>query len=140
MNIRPVIVIVLFFLFVGAVSAETFMPEEGLFAFREVEIIKINDVNFTIPTDFEEIASNDTFREFEFENEKINISVVDNGTVEKVNSNNTTVKSGKTMLGSVNGYLVDMNGTFTFSYHEDEKLVVISSKDMSLMMGVMGKD
>ena len=44
------------------------------------------------------------------------------------------------MFGSVEGYLVDKNGTYTFSYKEDEKLVVIKSKDMALMIGAMGKD
>lgn len=139
MRFRYLLIVVLFLVFVGAVSAETFMPDQGLFAFREVEIIEINDVNFTIPTDYEEIQSNNTFKEFKFKNDKLNISVVDNGTVDKVKSNKT-IKSGKTMLGSVDGYLVDRNGTYTFSYHEGDKLVVITSKDMSLMMGVMGKD
>ena len=44
------------------------------------------------------------------------------------------------MFGSVEGYLVDKNGTYTFSYTEDDKLVVVKSKDMSLMMGAIGKD
>jgi hypothetical protein len=44
------------------------------------------------------------------------------------------------MVGSQEGYLVDKNGTFTFSYKEGGKLVTIKSKDMALMMGAMGKD
>ena len=41
------------------------------------------------------------------------------------------------MLGSAEGYLIDDNGTYTFSYRADEKLVVIKSSDMSVMIGAM---
>jgi hypothetical protein len=44
------------------------------------------------------------------------------------------------MLGSVEGYLVDRNGSYTFSFFENETLVTVGSNDMTLMMGVIGKD
>lgn len=44
------------------------------------------------------------------------------------------------MFGSVEGYLVDRNGSYTFSFTEDGNLITVSSKDMSLMIGVIGKD
>lgn len=44
------------------------------------------------------------------------------------------------MLGSAEGYLVDNNGTYTFSYTLDDKLVIITSKDMSLMIGIIEKN
>ena len=44
------------------------------------------------------------------------------------------------MLGSVEGYLIDRNGTYAFSFMENNTLVTVSSKDMTLMMGVIGKD
>lgn len=141
MKIRYIIPILILFALVGTVSAETFTPDEGIFAFREVEIHEINGINFTVPTDYEVTFENSTQKDFKYGKDNLKISVTDNGTVKKVKENKTkNITSGKTMFGSVEGYLVDKNGTYTFSYKEDGKLVVIKSKDMALMIGAIGKD
>ena len=72
--------------------------------------------------------------------DKLKISVEKNGKIKKVNSTKK-VKAEKTMVGSVKGYLVDRNSTsYTFSYKEGKYLVVIKSKDLSLITGIIGKD
>ncbi len=141
MKIKYILPVLLLFALIACVSAESFMPNEGIFAFREVEIHEINGINFTVPTDYEVIFENSTQMDFRHDKDKLKISVDENAKVKKVKKNpSKNITSGKTMLGSVEGYLVDKNGTYTFSYKEDGKLVVIKSKDMSLMMGAIGKD
>ena len=76
---------------------------------------------------------------FDGNNNTLNISVVENGKIKEVNSTKN-VSVSETMLGSVEGYLVDRNGSYTFSFIENDTLVTVSSKDMTLMMGVIGKD
>lgn len=76
---------------------------------------------------------------FEGTNNTLNISVVENGEIKEVNSTKN-VTASQTMFGSVEGYLVDRNGSYTFSFTEDGNLITVSSKDMSLMIGVIGKD
>ena len=140
MKLRYIIPIFLIFAFVGFVSAETFTPESGIFAFKEVENTTVNGIDFTVPVDYKETFSNDTCKIFKKGKDKLKISVVKNGKVHKV-KNSKKVKSGSTFLGSVKGYLVDKNSiSYTFSYHEGKKLVVIKSKELPLIMGVMGKD
>jgi hypothetical protein len=125
----------------GCAAAETFMPEEGTFAFMQVETYDINGVNFTVPSDYDVDFENSTEMHFVHDKDKLKISVIDGGHVKKVKKNpSKKITSGKTMLGSVEGYLVDRNGTYTFSYKEDSKLVTIKARDMNLMMGAMGKD
>lgn len=141
MKLKYIIAPILLFALVACVSAQSFTPNEGIFAFKEVEIHDINGINFTVPTEYEVTFENSTQMDFKHGKDKLKISVVDNGTVKKVKENRTkNITSGKTMLGSVEGYLIDNNGTYTFSYKEDSKLVVIKSKDMALMMGAIGKD
>lgn len=141
MKLKYVLAIMLLFALIACVHAETFMPDEGIFAFREVETFEINGINFTVPTDYNVTYQGDTEMDFKHVKDKLKISVVKDGKIRKVkNDPSKNITSGKTMLGSVDGYLVDKNGTYTFSYKEDGKLVVIKSKDMALMMGVMGKD
>ena len=119
-------------------KCEKFTPESGTFAFREVEIFEINGINFTIPADYNITYENNTEMDFEHGKNKLNISVADNGTVEKVKKDmSKNITSGKTMLGSQKGYLVDKNGTYTFSYMKNDKLVVIKSENMPLMIGAM---
>ena len=114
--IAPIILLAL----VACVSAEPFTPNEGIFAFKEVEIHDVNGINFTVPTEYEVTFENSTQMDFKHGKDKLKISVVDNGTVKKVKENKTrNITSGKTMFGSVEGYLVDKNGTYTFSYKED---------------------
>ena len=141
MKFKYIIPLLLVFALIACVSAESFTPNEGIFAFREVEIHEINGVNFTVPTDYEITFENSTEMDFKHDKDKLKISVVDNGTVKKVKKNpSKNITSGKTMFGSIEGYLVDKNGTYTFSYKEDGKLVVIKSRDMALMMGAIGRD
>ena len=103
-----------------------------------VSVININGINFTVPTSYDVIFENGTEMDFKHDKDKLKISVVENGTVKKVKENKTrNITSGKTMFGAAEGYLVDKNGTYTFSYKQDDKLVVIKSKNMPLMIGAM---
>ncbi len=124
---------------IGFASAASYMPSEGNFAYMEVENHTLHDINFTVPTDFKLEDSSDDFLNFKNGKEKLKIMVEENGKIKKVNSTKK-VKSGKTMLGSQKGYLVDRNGSYTFSYKQGKYLVTIKSKSMPLMIGVMGKD
>lgn len=141
MNFKYILAILVLFALVGFVHAEAFTPNEGIFAYREVDVHEINGLNFTVPTDYKVTFENGTEMHFKHDADKLKISVVKDGKIKKVRKNpSKNVTSGKTMLGSQKGYLVDRNGTYTFSYREDGKLVVIKSRDMVLMMGAMGKD
>lgn len=141
MKFRYLLLAVLFFCVIACVHAEVYTPDEGIFAFREVETFEINGINFTVPTDYEPTFENETQMDFKNGKDKLKISVVKDGKVKKVKKDKSkNITSEKTMFGSVEGYLVDKNGTYTFSYTEDDKLVVVKSKDMSLMMGAIGKD
>lgn len=125
----------------SCVSAETFTPDEGIFAFREVEIFEINGINFTVPTDYGVSAENSTSMNFRHANDTLNISVVENGTIKEIEGNaSINLTAETTMFGSIEGFFVDNNGTYSFSYIEDDKLVVLESEDTSLMMGAIGKD
>lgn len=139
MKYKYCILIVILFALAGFVSAETFTPEEGIFAYREVENYTLHDINFTVPTDFKLNDSGDDFLSFKNGKKKLKITVEKNGKIKKVNSTKK-VKSGSTMLGSQKGYLVDRNGSYTFSYKQDKCLVTLKSKDLSLMIGVIGRD
>lgn len=141
MKLRYIIAAALLLCLISCVSAEKFTPDSGIFAYREVETFDINGINFTVPTDYKLTYRDSTQMKFKNPNDKLKISVTDNATVHKVkNDTSKNITSSKTMFGSQEGYLVDKNGTYTFSYREGGKLVVISSKDMSLMIGAMGKD
>ena len=141
MKIRIIIMLMIAIGFMGFVHAEPFTPTNGTFAFQEVDIHEINGINFTIPTKYN--ITHEAYGEMDFKGDfdKIKIKVTDNGTVKKVKADKSkNISSGKTMLGSVKGYLVNKNGTYTFSYSEDGKLIVIKSTNMPLMMGAIGKD
>lgn len=139
MKLKIALAIVLVMISIGVVSAESYMPQEGVFAFKEVEDYTLNGFNFTILSEYGLVFENQTHMEFEASNNTLNISVVENGNITEVNSTNN-VTASQTMLGSVEGYLVDRNGSYTFSFFENETLITVSSKDMTLMMGVIGKD
>lgn len=140
MKLKYLLAILTIFLFIGIASAQTFTPTEGNFAYREVENITLNGINFTIPTEYEQTFENDTEMHFKGLN-TLKISVNEYGKIEKVKSDpSKNITSEKTMFGSIEGYLVDKNGTYTLSYKEDGKLIVIKSKNMPLMIGVIGKD
>ena len=128
----------LFFVFIASVSAQAYVPSEGEFAYVEVENYTLHDINFTVPTDFGLLDSGDDFLDFAHGKEKLKISAVKNAKIKKVKSTKK-VKSSKTMLGSQEGYLVDRNGSYAFSYYEGNYLVTIKSKNIPLMIGVMGK-
>lgn len=141
MRFKYVFALMLLVALLGFVHAEVFMPTNGTFAFQEVEIFEINGINFTIPTVYNLTDEDYNQMTFKSSDDKLKISVIDNGTVKKVKSNRTlNITSGKTMFGSVEGYLVDKNGTYTFSYKEDGKLVTVKSRNMPVMIGAMGKD
>lgn len=140
MKLRYVVAAVLLFALVGFVCAEAYVPTEGDFAFREVENFTLHGINFTVPTDYKLKDSGDDFLLFKNGKDKLKITVEKNGKIKKVNSTKK-IKAGKTMIGSVKGYLVDKNSTsYTFSYKEGEYLVVIKSKDLSLITGMIGTD
>lgn len=139
MKLKIALAIVLVMISIGVVSAESYMPQEGVFAFKEVEDYTLNGFNFTILSEYDLVFENQTHMEFEANNNTLNISVVENGNITEVNSTNN-VTASQTMLGSVEGYLVDRNGSYTFSFFENETLITVSSNDMTLMMGVIGKD
>lgn len=139
MKFKMLLAIVVIIAFAGVVSAETYMPQDGVFAYQEVENYTLNGFNFTMLADYDLIFENETHMMFEGDNNTLNISVDENGKINKVNSTKN-VTASKTMLGSAEGYLVDGNGSYTFSFLENETLITVSSKDMTLMMGVIGKD
>ena len=141
MKIKYLIILLGALAVMGFAHAEPFTPMNGTFAFQEVDIHEINGINFTMPTKYE--ITHDAYSEMIFKGDfdKIKITVTDNGTVKKVKADKSkNITSAKTMLGSVKGYLVNKNGTYTFSYKEDGKLIVIKSTNLPLMIGAMGKD
>ncbi|MBQ9159972.1 MAG: hypothetical protein IJ122_01450 [Methanobrevibacter sp.] len=138
MKLKYLILAIIVLTSIGVTSA-AFLPEEGTFAFMEVENYTLHDINFTVPTDFKLNDSGDDFLIFKNGKDKLNITVIKDGKIKEVNSTKK-VKATDTMLGSQEGYLVDRNGTYTFSYFDGDYLVTIKSKDMHLMIGVMGKD
>jgi hypothetical protein len=140
MKFKYLIPVLLLFVLMGFACAEKYTPTEGDFAFREVENFTLHGINFTVPTDYKLKDSGDDFLLFKDGKDKLKISVEKNGKIKKVNSTKK-VKAEKTMVGSVKGYLVDRNSTsYTFSYKEGKYLVVIKSKDLSLITGIIGKD
>lgn len=141
MKIKIIILLMIAIGFIGLAHAEPFTPTNGTFAFQEVDIHEIKGINFTIPTKYN--ITHEDYDEMDFKGvfDKIKIKVTDNGKVKKVKADKSkNITSGKTMLGSVKGYLINKNGTYTFSYKEDGKLVVIKSTNMPLIIGAMGKD
>ena len=110
MKFRYLLAIVLLFALIGFVSAEAFMPEEGTFAFREVENYTLHDINFTVPTEYRLQDSGNDFLDFKHGKDKLKITVVKDGKIEKVKSTKK-IKSGNTMLVSCNhqikGHVID---------------------------------
>lgn len=139
MKVKLIITVALVLAFAGYVCAETFTPNEGNFAFQEVENYTLHGINFTIPTSYELKDNDSDSMIFKDGKNKLQIKIIENGKIKKVNSTKK-VKSGKTMLGSVEGYLVDRNGSYTFSYKEGKYLVTIKSKDMPLIIGLIDKN
>lgn len=139
MKFKIALAIVLIIISVGVVSAESYMPHDGVFAYKEVENYTLNGFDFMILSEYNLVFENETHMEFEGSNNTLNISAVDGGEIVKVNSTENATASD-TMFGSVEGYLVDRNGSYTFSFMENNTLITVSSKDMTLMMGVIGKD
>ena len=140
MKIKYLLLIALVFALIGAVSAGTFMPTEGTFAFKEVKNYTLHDINFTVPVDYKLTDHDDDFMLFKHKKDKLKITVEKNAKVKKVKSTKK-VKSGRTTLGSVKGYLVDKNGKrYIFSYKEGKYLVTIKAKDLNLIIGAIGQD
>lgn len=90
---------------------------------QEVEIHDINGINFTMPTDYEVSYQNETQMDFEHDADNLSISVVKDA---KAEGQKGFLKKHHVLKDSVcisgGGYLVDDNGTYTFSYGEYEKL------------------
>ena len=140
MKIKIILFTGLLLVLVGAVSAGTFMPTEGIFAFQVVENYTLHDINFTVPSDYKLTGQGDDFLQFKHGKDRLKITTDKGGKVKKVNSTKK-VRAGKTNLGSVRGYLVDKNSTsYTFSYKEGKYLVTIKAKDLRLIMGAIGQD
>ena len=125
---------------IGFVCAETYMPHEGPFAYKEVQKYSLNGFDFVMPTIYNLTYHDNTDMHFEGNNETFNVNVVKDAN----QSGNSTafkgVSGSKTMVGSVEGDLVEKNGTYEFSFHQQDYTVTLTSKDMSLMIGVMGRD
>lgn len=129
----------LLFAVIGVAFCASHTAESGVFIYQEVENYTLNGFNFTVPASYGLIFENETSLTFEGDNDTLIIDVIDGGEIQKVNSSGN-ISADETMFGSVEGYLVDDNGTYAFSYIEDGCLVRVSSKDMRLMMGVLGLD
>ena len=50
MNLKYILALALLFGLISTVSA-SFMPDDGIFAYMQVETFEINGVNFTVPVD-----------------------------------------------------------------------------------------
>lgn len=139
MKFKIFITILLLFTLTGIVFSASYTAEKGVFIYKEVENYTLDDFNFTVPTSYDLVFENETALTFEGDNDTLEINVIEGGKIQKVNSTKN-VTAENTMLGPVEGYLVDRNGTYTFSYVEDDCLISVSSKNMTLMMGVLGLD
>lgn len=133
------IAILLILTSIGFVYSESYIPQEGTFAYKEVDDYTLNGFNFTILSSYKQVFHDSTHMNFEGNNNTLNISVEDINKTEEIYPTQNLTES-RTMLGSVEGNLIDRNGTYTFSFEENNKLVTVSSKDMTLMVGVIGKD
>ena len=139
MKFKILMAVLVLFSLMGIVCSSSYTAESGVFIYKEVENYTLNGFNFTVPTSYNLTLENDTSLAFEGDNDTLVIDVIKDGKIKTVNSTKN-VTADNTMLGSVEGYLVDRNGTYTFSYIEEDSLVSVSSKDMTLMMGVLGLD
>lgn len=139
MKFKVLFAILLVFSLMGIAFSASYTAESGVFIYKEVENYTLNGFNFTVPTSYELIIENDTSLTFEGDNDTLVIDIVKDGKIQEVNSTKN-VTADNTMFGSVEGYLVDRNGTYTFSYIKDDYLISASSKDMTLMMGVLSLD
>lgn len=139
MKFKILVAALLLFCMMGTAFCESYTADSGVFIYQEVENFTLNGFNFTVPASYGLIFENETSLTFEGENDTLIIDVIADGEIQKVNSTGN-VTADETMFGSVDGYLVDDNGTYSFSYIEDDYLVRVSSKDMRLMMGVLGFD
>lgn len=139
MKFKILVAVLLVFGLIGVVYSASYMPETGIFAYKEVENYTLDGFNFTVPVSYNLTSQTNSSLSFKGFNDTLKINVVENGEIKQVNSTKN-VTAGETMLGSQEGYLVERNGTYTFSYIEDEYLVRVSSKNMTLMMGVLGLD
>lgn len=139
MKIKFLIAVLLIMGSIGFAYSESYMPQDGVFAYQEVEDYTLNGFNFTILSNYKIVSQDSNHMFFEGNNNTLNISVEDkkNVTVENLTKNAT---ESRTMFGSVEGNFVDTNGSYTFSFTENDKLITVGSKDMTLMMGVIGKD
>lgn len=83
MKVKLIITVALVLAFAGYVCAETFTPNEGNFAFQEVENYTLHGINFTIPTSYE-LKDNDSDNMiFKDGKNKLQIKIIENGKIKK---------------------------------------------------------
>ena len=85
MKLKYFIVLFIFLATMACVSAETFTPDQGIFAFREVETFEINEINFTVPADYNVTYHGDTQMNITNGHDDLSITVDENAKVKKHN-------------------------------------------------------
>lgn len=123
---------------IGFAYAGTYVPQEGQFAYIEVQNYSLNGFDFIMPTSYNLTYKDDTNMYFEGNNKTFDVTVVKDYNQSTDQTFNTS--ASKTMLGSVEGDMVEKNGTYSFSFHQQDYTVTLTSKDMSLMIGIIGRD
>ena len=133
------IAVLALFLLVGVASAAPTLK-----TYTESEVIEINDINFTITTNWQEVStnSNSSFKMFKDGNDTLSIYVEDGKTLSDVKEvkSNETISAEKTKVGSLEGYYVDNNSTCMFSYVDSGKLITINAPNLSVVVDVVGVD
>ena len=136
---KLIIAVLALFLLMGVASAA---PE--LKTYAETYDVEVNDVNFTITTNWQEVStdSNSSFKMFKDGNNTLTISVEDGKTLADVKEvkSNKTISAENTKVGSLDGYYVDNNSTCIFSYEDSGKLVTINAPNLSVVIDVIGVD
>lgn len=136
---KVIIAILALFLLVGVASASPTLK-----TYAESGIVEINDVNFTITTNWQDVSadSNSSFKMFKDGNKTLTISVEDGKSLSDVKQveSNKTISAENTTVGSLEGYYVDNNGTCMFAYEDSGKLITINAPNLSVVIDVIGVD
>ena len=134
---KVIIAILALVLLMGIASANPTLK-----TYTKSDTVEINDVNFTITTNWKEVSSNSTGKMFKDGNNTLTISVEDGKSLSDVKEvkSNKTISAENTQVGSVNGYYINNNDTCMFSYVTSGKLVTINAPDLSVVIDVIGVD
>ena len=134
---KVIIAILALFLLMGIASANPTLK-----AYTESDTVEVNDVNFTITTNWNEVSSNSTGMMFKDGNKTLTISVEDGKSLSDVKDvkSNKTISAENTKVGSIDGYYVNNNDTGMFSYVTSGKLVTINAPDLRVVIDVIGVD